>query len=239
VGDEVYGDISDVGFGTFAEYVAVEEKALVHKPEKMSFEEAAAISHASMLAYQGLIDVGNIQNGQKILINGAGGGVGTFGLQIAKLYDAEVTGVDTGEKLQMMQSIGFDHIIDYKKEDFTKNGQQYDLVLDTKTNRAPLTYLRALRPGGKYVTVGGKLQLLFRMLLAGFLMKTISSKSLQILALKPNKDLEAIHQLFKAGKLKVVMDGPYPLEKGPEIVQYFGEGLHQGKVILSPLIKTT
>ena len=120
VGDQVYGDISGYGFGSFAEFVCINENAITLKPEKMSFEEAASIPHATMLAVQGLIDIGKIQKGQKILINGAGGGVGTFGLQIAKLYDTEVTGVDTGEKLVMMKSMGFDHIIDYQKEDFTK-----------------------------------------------------------------------------------------------------------------------
>jgi len=120
----------------------------------MTFEEAASIPQAAMLAVQGLIDKGKIQSGQKLLINGAGGGVGTFALQIAKLYGVEITGVDNSGKLEMLRSMGFDHVIDYQQEDFTKNGKQYDLILDVKTNRSMFDYVRALRPDGKYVTVG-------------------------------------------------------------------------------------
>ena len=154
-GDEVYGDISESGFGGFAEYVAVPEDALAPKPATMTFQEAAALPHASMLAVQGLIDEGQIHEGKKLLINGAGGGVGTFGVQIAKLYGIETTGVDSGAKLDLLRSVGFDHVIDYEREDFTKNGQRYDLILDTKTNRSPFTYARSLNPDGRYVTVGG------------------------------------------------------------------------------------
>jgi NADPH:quinone reductase-like Zn-dependent oxidoreductase len=228
-GEAVYGDISEYGFGSFAEYVCVNEKALRRKPEKMSFEEASAISHASMLAVQGLLDIGRIQQGQQVLINGAGGGVGTFGLQIAKQYDAEVTGVDTGDKLAMMKSIGFDHVIDYRKEDFTRNGRRYDLILDTKTNRAPAAYARSLKPEGMYVTVGGKVTRFLQILIVGKLGK----KNMHIVALKPNKDLDYINELFEAGKIKCVIDGPYPLTDVPKAIRYFGEGKHTGKVVIS------
>ena len=231
VGDEVYGDTSDYGFGSFAEYICINENALRLKPSTMSFVEAAAIPHASLLAYQGLVDVGNIQKAQKVLINGAGGGVGTFGLQIAKLYDAEVTGVDTGEKLQMMKSLGFDRVLDYKKQDFTRIGEQYDLILDAKTNRSPFAYLRSLRPKGKYVTVGGKISsLIFLLMLKPLISR---SKGMYILALKPNKGLEKFSELFETKKMKAIIDGPYPLNKAPWAIQYFGEGHHQGKVIIS------
>lgn len=233
VGDAVFGDISEYGFGSFAEYLCIHEKALVLKPAAMSFEEAAAIPHASLLAYQGLVEIGKIQKGQQILINGAGGGVGTFGLQLAKLYDAEVTGVDTGNKLGMMQSIGFDHVIDYKKEDFTKNGQRYDLILDAKTNRSIFSYARSLKPNGTYVTVGGYLSSLLQLLMLKPLLSASSEKRFHILALKPNKDIAYINELFEAGKLKTVIDGPYTLSQTPEAVQYFGEGKHQGKVVIS------
>lgn len=232
IGDAVYGDISQYGFGSFAEYVCINEKALTLKPEKMSFEEAAAISHAAMLAVQGLVDIGEIKKGAKILINGAGGGVGTFGLQIAKLYDAEVTGVDTGNKLKMMKELGFDHIIDYKKEDFTKNKQRYDLILDAKTTRSTFRYLRVLNPNGKYVTVGGYLNRLFPLIILKPLISIISNKRVHIVALKPNKDLEYINELFSAGKIKPVIDGPYKLSEVPRLIQYFGEGKHQGKIII-------
>ena len=233
VGDAVFGDISEYGFGSFAEYLCIHEKALVLKPAAMSFEEAAAIPHASLLAYQGLVEIGKIQKGQQILINGAGGGVGTFGLQLAKLYDAEVTGLDTGNKLGMMQSIGFDHVIDYKKEDFTKNGQRYDLILDAKTNRSIFSYARSLKPNGTYVTVGGYLSSLLQLLMLKPLLSASSEKRFHILALKPNKDIAYINELFEAGKLKTVIDGPYTLSQTQEAVQYFGEGKHQGKVVIS------
>ncbi|MGY8915713.1 MAG: NAD(P)-dependent alcohol dehydrogenase, partial [Flavobacteriales bacterium] len=125
-GDAVYGDISEFGFGSFAEFLCIDEKALAPKPDGMSFEEAASIPHAAMLALQALRDVGQIKDHQKILINGGGGGVGSFGIQLAKLYNADVTGVDTGEKLKAMEAQGFDNVIDYKQEDFTKSNQQYD-----------------------------------------------------------------------------------------------------------------
>ena len=157
-GEEVYGDLSGQ-WGGFAEYVCTHEKTLATKPAGMSFEEASAIPQAAMLAVQGLLDKGNIQPGQKLLINGAGGGVGTFAVQIAKLYGVEVTGVDSTSKLDMLRSIGFDHVIDYTREDFTKNGQCYDLILDVKTNRSMFDYTRALCPNGIYVTVGGSMVL--------------------------------------------------------------------------------
>ena len=233
VGDAVYGDISEYGFGSFAEYICINEKALALKPNKMSFEEAASIPHAAMLAVQGLIDVGKIQKEQKILINGAGGGVGTLGLQIAKLYDAEVTGVDTGDKLKMMESIGFDRVIDYKKQDFTKNGQSYDLILDTKTNRSTFDYLPSLNPSGRYVTVGGELTRLFQILMLKPLIALFGKKKIHILGLKPNKDLDYINELFEAGKLKPVIDGPFKLSEVPEAICYFGAGKHVGKIVIT------
>ena len=132
LGDDVYGDVSEAGFGAFAEYVCVREDALALMPPGMPFEQAAAIPHAAMLALQGLVDVGRIQKGERILINGAGGGVGTFGVQIAKQYGAEVTGVDRESKLDTLRAVGFDHVIDYRQQDFTRNGQRYDLILDAK-----------------------------------------------------------------------------------------------------------
>jgi len=235
VGDAVYGDTSDYGFGSFAEYLCVHEKALSPKPAGMSFTEAAAIPHAAMLAYQGLVEVGNLQPGQRVLINGAGGGVGTLGLQLAKLYDAEVTGVDTGDKLRMMEAIGFDHLIDYRKTDFTKTGEHYDVILDAKTNRSPFAYARSLQPHGKYVTVGGKLTRLLQLLVLKPWMAARYGKSFHLVGLKPNKDLAYINELFEAGKIKPVIDGPYTLERAPEAIQYFGEGRHQGKVVIGVL----
>ena len=233
-GDAVYGDISECGFGGFAEYVCAHENALALKPDSMTFVEAAAIPHAAMLAVQGLRDKGKIQPGQKLLINGAGGGVGTLGVQIAKAIGVEhVTGVDSSSKLEIMRSTGFDQVIDYMQEDFTKNGHPYDLILDPKTNRSIFKYLRVLNPNGSYVTVGGLTARLFQALFLGPLVRMFSKKNICIVALKPNKDLVYINELFEAGKIKPVIDGPYKLSEVPEAIQRFGEGNHKGKVVIT------
>ena len=230
-GDEVYGDLSGK-WGGLAEYVCARENALALKPAAMSFIDAAAIPQAAMLAVQGLIDKGQIKPGQKILINGAGGGVGTFAIQIAKQYGAEVTGVDSTAKLDMLRSIGFDHVIDYTKEDFTKNGNCYDLILDVKTNRSVFDYTRALCRNGIYVTVGGSMA---RLLQALFLVPWISmihKKHIRIVALKLNKDLIYMNELFETGKVKPVIDGPYRLDEAPEAFRLFGKGGHKGKIVI-------
>jgi NADPH:quinone reductase-like Zn-dependent oxidoreductase len=232
IGDAVYGDISSFGFGSFAEFLCIDEKALARKPDTMSFEEAASIPHAAMLAVQGLLDVGQLKDGQKILINGGGGGVGSFGLQIAKLYKADVTGVDTGEKLKAMTTQGFDTIIDYKVEDFTKSDQQYDLILDCKTNRSLWKFLKVLKPEGKYVSIGGKSGKLLQMLYMSPLLKLFSKKRVHMTMLKANKDLEYINKLYEDNKMKCVIDGPYPFDQIPWAVQRFGDGLHNGKIII-------
>ncbi len=231
-GDDVYGDLSGHWAG-FAEYVCAHEKALSLKPASMSFVEAAAIPQAAMLAVQGLLDKGKIQQGQKLLINGAGGGVGTFGIQIAKLYGVEVTGVDSTGKLDMMRSIGFDHVIDYTKEDFTKNGKCYDLILDVKTNRSMFDYARALCRNGVYVTVGGSMGRLLQALLLGPWISMISKKYIRIVSLKPNKDLAYINSLFEAGKIKPLIDGPYKLDEVPDVFRIFGKGEHKGKLVIT------
>jgi NADPH:quinone reductase-like Zn-dependent oxidoreductase len=231
-GDEVYGDLSG-SWGGFAEYVCAREKALVLKPVCMSFEDAAAIPQAAMLAIQGLRDKGQIQSGQKLLINGAGGGVGTFGVQVAKLYGVEVTGVDSSGKLDMMRSMGFDYVIDYKKEDFTKNGVSYDLILDVKTNRSIFDYTRVLRRNGIYVTVGGSLVRLIQALLLRPWISMIRKKKICIVALKSNKDLDYMNELFETGKVKPVIDGIYSIDEIPNALRFFSDGTHKGKVVIS------
>jgi len=231
-GDEVYGDLSGQ-WGGFAEYVCAREKFLALKPVTMSFEEAAAIPQAAMLAVQGLIDKGKIKRGQKLLINGAGGGVGTFGIQIAKLYGVEVTGVDSTGKLDMLHSMGFDHVIDYTKEDFTKNGKCYDLVLDVKTNRSMFDYARVLCRNGVYVTVGGSIGRLFQSLLLAPLIRMIHKKHIRLVALKTNKDLAFMNELFEAGKIKCVIDGPYRLEEVAGAFRLFNKGEHKGKIVIT------
>ena len=230
-GDEVYGDLSG-RWGGFAEYVCATENLLALKPAAMSFAEAAAIPQAAMLAVQGLIDKGKIHAGQKILINGAGGGVGTFGIQIAKLYGVEVTGVDNTGKQDMLRSMGFDHVIDYTKEDFTKTGKRYDLILDVKTNRSVFKYARALSRNGVYVTVGGSIGLLLLSLLLAPFIKMIYKKHICIVALKANKDLAYMNKLFEEGKVKPVIDGPYRLDEVPEAFKLFAKGEHKGKVVI-------
>ena len=232
-GDRLYGDLSESGFGGFAEYVCVREDALGRMPSGMTFEEAASLPHASMLALQGLVDVGQIRRGERVLINGAGGGVGTIGVQIAKRYEAEVTGVDSALKLDTLRSVGFDHVIDYEKDDFTQNGQQYDLILDTKTNRSPFRYLASLNPGGRYVTVGGRLPRLLQTIALGPLIARVSGKRVRLVALETNKDLDYVSDMFQAGGLECVIDGPYPLDRVPEALQRFGEAKHIGKVVIT------
>jgi NADPH:quinone reductase-like Zn-dependent oxidoreductase len=230
-GDQVYGDLSGT-WGGFAEYVCARESSLALKPAGMTFVEAAAIPQAAMLAVQGLLDKGQIQSRQKLLINGAGGGVGTFGVQIAKLYGVEVTGVDSSGKLDMLRSIGFDHVIDYTKEDFTKSGQRYDLILDVKTNRSIFDYARALCPNGVYVTVGGSTARLLQAVLLGPWISLIGRKKVRLVILKPNKDLAYMNELYEAGKVKPVIDGPYRLSEVPEAMRHFGQGNHRGKVVI-------
>lgn len=229
-GDEVFGDLSDCGFGGFAEYVCVPENILSLKPSRISHKEAAALPHAALLALQGI--KGKVTAGQHVLINGAGGGVGTLGIQMLRSYDVTVTGVDTAEKLDLMKSIGFDHVIDYKKTDFTRTGDKYDLILDTKTNRSAFKYARALRKNGRYVTVGGSMPRLLGVLLAGLLISTFTSKKLSVLSLKPNHGLDQISDLTDKGYLKPVIDGPFNFDQIPALIQYFGEGRHKGKVVI-------
>jgi NADPH:quinone reductase-like Zn-dependent oxidoreductase len=233
VGDEVYGDLCMSGFGAFAEFACAPETALAHKPPGMTFEQAAAIPQAGMLAVQGLIDVGRLRPGQKVLLNGAGGGVGTFALQIAKLHDAEVTVVDKAGKLAMLREMGADHLIDYLEEDFTGNGRCHDLILDVKTNRSPLAYARALNPNGTYVTVGGSMPRLLQVLVLGPLISRLSKKHMRIVTLKPNKDLAYMNELFEARNLVPVIHGPYKLADVPEAFQLFGRGDHKGKIVIT------
>lgn len=232
VGDAVYGDISQFGFGTFAEYISIHEDAVLIKPEELDFETATAIPHASTLALQALRNIGKIRQGQKVLINGGGGGVGTIGLQLAKLSNCKVTGVDSEEKLAIMKLLGCDQVIDYKKVDFTKTGETYDLILDCKTGKSPFSYLRALKPSGSYVTIGGHPSNLIFVLFWSKIFSLFSTKSLQILSLKPNEGLNEIAQLVIQNKIRPEIDGPYPLDDTARLIQYFGDGKHKGKIVI-------
>lgn len=232
-GDEVFCDLGELGFGAFAEYVCVPEDALSIKSSSMTFEQAAALPQAGTLALQGLRDKGQIQTGQKILINGAAGGVGTLALQIAKQYDCEVTGVDSSEKFEMMRLMGYDHVIDYRKEDFTKSGIHYDLILDVQTNRPLAHYTKALKRYGVYVTVGGGISLLLQALLMAPFISRVNKKYIRILAMKSNRDLVIMNKLFEEGTLKPVIDRSYKLEEVPEAFTYFSKGNFIGKIVIT------
>jgi NADPH:quinone reductase-like Zn-dependent oxidoreductase len=232
-GDEVFGDI--LGYmGGFAEYVRAPENRLALKPASMTFEQVAAIPQAAVIALQGIRDKGQVQPGQQVLINGAGGGAGTFAVQLAKLYGAEVTGVDNTGKLDFMRSLGADHVIDYSREDFTKNGKQYDLILDLIAHRSVFAYKRALRPNGSYFFVGGSVATLFQTLLLGPLVGRTAGKKMRILAVQPNlEDMVYITELYEAGKVVPVIDRRYPLSEVAEALRYLGEGHAGGKVVIT------
>jgi len=231
-GDEVFGG-SDSG-GGFAEYVSVSENKLALKPTNITFEEAAAIPIAAITALQGLRDKGEIQSGQKVLINGAGGGVGTYAVQIAKSFGAEVTGVCSTEKLDIVSSLGADHVIDYTKEDFTKNGQRYDLIFDAAAYRSISDYKRALSPDGIYVMIGGSMPLMFRVMFSGLWISMTGRKKFKILMAKINsEDLVILKELFEAGKLATVIDRRYLLSETAEAIRYLEEGHARGKVIIT------
>jgi NADPH:quinone reductase-like Zn-dependent oxidoreductase len=232
-GDEVFGDILP-RLGGFAEYVCARESVLAPKPASMTFEEAAAIPQAAVIALQGTRDKGKIQPGQKVLITGAGGGAGTFAVQLAKLYGAEVTGVDNTGKLDFMRSLGADHVIDYTREDFTKNGKQYDLILDIVAHRSVFAYKRALGSRGSYFLTGGSVTTIFQVLLLGPWIRGITGKKMRILAVQPNlKDLVYVTELYEAGKVVPVIDRRYPLSEIPEALRYLGEGRTKGKVVIT------
>ncbi|MEW5940703.1 MAG: NAD(P)-dependent alcohol dehydrogenase, partial [Chloroflexota bacterium] len=231
-GDEVFGEMEAYG-GGFAEYACTRAKAWALKPAGMSFAEASAIPQAGVIALQGIRDKGRVQPGQKVLVNGAGGGAGSFALQLAKLNGAEVTGVDNAEKLDFMRSLGADHVIDYTRDDFTKNGKQYDFILDLIAYRSAFAYARALKPGGSYYAVGGSVGTFLQFLLFGAWIKRNSGKKVGLLAVRRNrKDLEDITQLCVDGKIKPAIDRRYALSQVPEALRYLGEGHVMGKVVI-------
>jgi NADPH:quinone reductase-like Zn-dependent oxidoreductase len=229
-GDEVFGDIGECGFGAWAEYVSAPEDAVVLKPTNTTFEEAAAVSQAAIVALQGLRDKGQIQPGQKVLINGASGGVGTFAVQIAKSFGAEVIGVCSTQNLDLVRSIGADHVIDYTQEDFTRSGQHYDLIFDIAGNRSVSDYMRALLPKGTHVSCA----ISPVALLLGPLVSMFGSKKVIQLSHSPKaKDLAYLNELLEAGKVVPVINRSFPLSKAAEAVRHYEEGHPQGKVVVS------
>jgi NADPH:quinone reductase-like Zn-dependent oxidoreductase len=231
-GDEVFG-ISD--FGGFAEYSCVNSEYLGHKPANISFEEAAAVPETASTALLGLRVNGQIQPGQKVLINGASGGVGSFAVQIAKSFGAEVTGVCSTSKVDMVLSIGADHVVDYTQEDFIKSEQRYDLIFDVAADRSIFDYRRALTPQGIYICVGGSMAGFFQAMLLGPLISLPGSKKLGSLGwVKPSQnDFAFLKELLEAGKIVPVIDRCYPLSEVPEALQYYGDGHARGKVVIT------
>jgi NADPH:quinone reductase-like Zn-dependent oxidoreductase len=233
VGDSVFGDISDQSACGFAEYATAPEKALVHKPDNITFEEAAAVPMAAVTALQGLRK-GGVQAGQKVLVNGASGGVGTFAVQIAKALGAEVTAVCSTSKVDMVRAIGADHVIDYTREDFSRNGQRYDLILAANGNRSLLDYRRALKPNGIYICAGGNMPQIFAAMLLGPLVSKFGNKQLgNVAANSSQPDLLFLADLLQSGKIAPVMDGCYPLEQTSEAFRHLGSRHARGKVVVT------
>ena len=229
-GDEIFGMIR----GGFAEYACAPENEVALKPSNLSFEEAAAVPMAGVTALQGLRDEGHIQAGQKVLINGASGGVGTFAVQIAKSFDTEVTAVCSTRNLEQARSIGADHVIDYTKEDFTKNGQQYDLVFAANGYHSLSAYKRALTPKGIYVMAGGTMAQIFQSMLMGSMMSETGGRKMGgVSAKRSQKDLACLTELLEAGKVVPVIDRRYPLTEAAEALRYLGEGHARGKIVIT------
>lgn len=233
-GDEVFGDLSASGRGSFAEYVCASETALVLKPANLSFEDAAAVPVAAVTALHGLQSSKPIQPGQTVLINGASGGVGSFAVQIAKVFGAEVTAVCGKRNVGRMRSIGADHVIDYTQEDFTRNGQQYDFILAANGYHPISAYKRALTPNGTYVMTGGATAQMFEAMLLGPLVSMTGNQKMGNVMTKPDqKKLTFMKQLLEDGKVKPMIDRCYSLSEVAEAIRYLEEGHAQGKVVIT------
>ncbi len=231
-GNEVFGTC----VGGFAEYACAAENTLALKPANLSFEAAAAAPVAAITALQGLRDKGQIQPGQKVLVNGASGGVGTFAVQIAKSFGTEVTGVCSTRNLDMVRSIGADHVIDYTQEDFTKNGRHYDLIFDAVGNHSVSDYKRALSPQGTCVIAGfSGVPRLFEHVILGPLRSKIGDKKVGLMGIAKinQKDLVFLKELLEAGKVKPVIDRRYPLSETAEAIRYLEAGHARGKVVIT------
>jgi NADPH:quinone reductase-like Zn-dependent oxidoreductase len=232
-GDDVFGSCR----GAFAEYACASESAFVMKPQNVTFEQAASVPVAAYTALQGLRDKGKITAGQKVLINGAAGGVGTFAVQIAKSFGADVTGVCSTGNLKLVQSIGANQVIDYTKDDFTKSGQRYDLILDCHATHSLSSLRRALNPEGRYVGVGGPLgstiAILFDLLKPFALSPFVSQKFGMVMAKRSKADLTIMRELMESGKVTSVIDRRYSLSEAPEALRYLGEGHARGKVLIT------
>jgi NADPH:quinone reductase-like Zn-dependent oxidoreductase len=235
VGDDVWADLFDFGQGAFAEYVCAPDRAFAPMPSGVTFEQAATVPHSGVLALQGLLGKGGINPGEKVLINGAGGCVGPFAIQLAKSFGAEVTGVDHGGKFDLMRSAGADHVIDYTSEDFTTNGRRYDLILDIVDEHSVLHYRRSLTSGGRYVLIARTLSGFVQAFLVGAAVSMAGSKRMGIFMWKANNrtDLESLKALLENGKVTPIIDRRYQLSEVPEALRYLEDGRARGKVVIT------
>ncbi|MBC8506630.1 MAG: NAD(P)-dependent alcohol dehydrogenase [Chloroflexi bacterium] len=233
-GDEIFADNLPGGYGTYSEYVCVPEKEMALKPTNITFEEAAAVPQAALVALQGLRNMGNIQAGQKVLITGASGGNGTFAVQIAKAFGAEVTAVCSTRNIELVRSLGADHVIDYTQEDFAQDGEKYALIMAMGGYRKLDDYMRALLPNGIFVWAGGDLKGLFQTMALGSWVSRGSNKTLTNLSHHASQDdLKYMAELIEAGKVKPVIDRCFPLEDASEAFQHYAAGHMRGKVVIS------
>ncbi|WP_316570396.1 NAD(P)-dependent alcohol dehydrogenase [Neobacillus sp. YIM B06451] len=233
-GDEVFGDLSGSGWGGYAEYVAAPEDAFASKPANLSFEEAAAVPMAGVTALQSLRDKGKIRRGHKVLINGASGGVGTFAVQIAKSFGAEVTGVCSTRNIERVRAIGADHAIDYTKENFTRGTERYDLIIGANGNHPVSAYKRNLNPNGIFVHVGGAGAQMAQTMLLGPWISMAGSRKIKSFLQRPNqKDLYFMKELLETEKVRPVIDRHYALDEISDAFSYFAEGHAQGKVVIT------
>ena len=235
-GDEVFGNMTVYGLGAYAEYVCAPARAFAPKPARLTFEEAATVPQSAVLALQGLRGKKHIQPGDSVLINGAGGNVGPFAVQIAKYFGAEVTGVDSTAKLDLMRSVGADHVIDYTREEVIGNGQRYDLVLDVVARRSMWEWRSALKPGGAYVMLGASTWLLLQGTFFGPPISTVGSRKLAVMwwwkPFKP-EDVAFLKELISARRVTPVIDRTYSLDEVPEALRYLETGQARGKVVIT------
>jgi NADPH:quinone reductase-like Zn-dependent oxidoreductase len=231
-GDEVFGELPGY-YGGLAEFACAADGLLIRKPQSLTFEDAAAIPQAGVIAYRAIMSKGKVTAGQRVLINGAGGGAGTFAVQLAKLCGAEVTAVDSADKHDLLQSLGADHVIDYKVEDFTRSGTRFDLILDVIASRSVFNYPRVLTRGGTYFCVGGAVPVMLQSLFLGQLIRAMTGRSISVLVVPQNRpDLVAITALCEGGSVRPVIDRVYPFDQARDALRRVAEGSHRGKVVV-------
>ncbi len=232
-GDEVFGDLSDAGWGGFAQYVTAPAQSLTPKPPGISFQQAASLPQAGVMALQSLREKKRVEPGTRVLINGAGGGVGTIAIQLARSMGADVTGVDSSEKADLMRSLGAHSVIDYRAQDWTRGEKTYDLAIDVAAQYSVFQYRAALRPGGAYVMIGGATGRILQVVTVGAVVSALGDRKLSILAHEANRDLAYLGDLVSSGSLTPVIDRVYPLSNTAEAFRYYSSGDVRGKIVIT------